>query len=68
MEVWNRCLEARKTGDFSAVVEAIPYTSFLGIKACEQDGIILARLCYTDMLVGYPTPPTLHGGTVSALM
>jgi uncharacterized protein (TIGR00369 family) len=58
----------RETGDFTAIQEAIPYARFMGITAELVDGDVVGRMRYSDHLVGNPTIPALHGGTLGALM
>jgi uncharacterized protein (TIGR00369 family) len=58
----------RKSGDFTALQEAIPYARFMGITAELVDGDVVARMRYSEHLVGNATLPALHGGTLGALM
>jgi uncharacterized protein (TIGR00369 family) len=58
----------RETGDFTPIQEAIPYARFMGITADLVDGDVVGRMRYSDHLVGNPTVPALHGGTLGALM
>lgn len=59
---------AKQTGDFGALVEAIPYARWLGISAELVQGELLGRLKFTDPLIGNPVIPALHGGTIGALL
>ncbi len=60
--------EARASGDFSALVRAIPFATFLGMELVEQGGQLVTRLRFAPHLVGNPTIPALHGGTLGALL
>jgi uncharacterized protein (TIGR00369 family) len=52
----------------SAVVDAIPYARFLGVR-CELRGDELTLvLPFKDTLIGNPMLPALHGGVVGAFM
>ncbi len=46
----------------------IPYAEFVGIRMERVDGDVRGRLSYSDHLVGNPTIPALHGGTIGALL
>ncbi len=60
--------EARASGDFSTLVRAIPFATFLGMELVEQAGELVARLRFAPHLVGNPMIPALHGGTLGALL
>ncbi len=47
---------------------AIPYAEFMGIRVERVDGDVRGRLRYADHLIGNPTIPALHGGTLGALL
>ena len=60
--------EARRTGDYRPLVEAIPYNKFLGITAELHAGELIGKLTFADALIGNPMLPALHGGTIAALL
>jgi uncharacterized protein (TIGR00369 family) len=60
--------ELRASGDVSRIAERIPYAQFMGIGFELIDGELRGRMRYSDMLVGNPALPALHGGTISALL
>ena len=64
----ERIAEFRRTGDTRAMTEAIPYANFLGITVDCQDGEVVGHMRYADHLVGNPSLPALHGGTLGALL
>jgi uncharacterized protein (TIGR00369 family) len=59
---------ARQTGDWGAMISRVPYANFLGITLEEKDGCLVGRMKYDDKLIGNPTIPALHGGTLGALL
>jgi acyl-coenzyme A thioesterase PaaI-like protein len=59
---------ARQSGDFRFLTEAVPYTRFLGISADASTGELIGKLEFSEMLIGNPTVPALHGGTIAALL
>ncbi|MFO0728711.1 MAG: PaaI family thioesterase [Myxococcota bacterium] len=60
--------EAKKSGQFQPLIDAIPYARFLGIEAAELDGMLVSKLPYKPELIGNPALPALHGGTLGALL
>jgi acyl-coenzyme A thioesterase PaaI-like protein len=60
--------QARASGDWQPVLDAVPYFQFLGLTVARVDGRLRARMRFSDHLVGNPTLPALHGGTLGALL
>jgi uncharacterized protein (TIGR00369 family) len=60
--------EARATRDLSALVRAIPFAAFLGMELSEEAGELRGRLRYAQHLIGNPSVPALHGGSLGALL
>ena len=59
---------AKQTGDFDKVIEAVPYAAFLGLSLHQEDDKLINTLNFSDMLIGNPGLPALHGGTIGALL
>lgn len=64
----RQALEKARGGDFTALVEAIPYFRFLGVELVPRAGRRVAVMRFAPHLVGNPTIPALHGGTLGALL
>lgn len=60
--------EARRNDDCQRMLEAIPYMAFMGIHLQRSAGELLTSMRFSDHLIGNPTLPALHGGTLGALM
>jgi len=61
--------EARRSGDWSALLARVPYAAFIGLDAgLDREGKLLARLAYRPENVGNPRVPALHGGLMAALL
>jgi uncharacterized protein (TIGR00369 family) len=60
--------QAKAERDFNRLEEVMPYAQFLGLSAEEQDGEVVSKLAFSDMLIGNPVLPALHGGVVGALV
>lgn len=59
---------ARTSGDWRPVLETVPYFRFMGIGLGVKEGKLTATMTYGEHLVGNPTLPALHGGTLGALL
>jgi uncharacterized protein (TIGR00369 family) len=68
VNVFDAVLRAREAQDFSPLIEAIPYLQFLGVHVEVRDGRRVGVMPFADHLVGNPTVPALHGGTLGALL
>lgn len=60
--------KARATRDWNTLLDAIPYMKFLGVSVEEHRGDLLGRMKFSEHLVGNPTIPALHGGTLGAVL
>jgi uncharacterized protein (TIGR00369 family) len=68
MTVLELVQRARDTGDWGELLKATPYAQFLGVEIEEVEGALRGRMRFAPHLVGNPTLPALHGGTLGALM
>jgi uncharacterized protein (TIGR00369 family) len=59
---------AKASGDLGPLIEAIPYARFLGLAARVDAGELIVTMRYADHIIGNPTIPALHGGTIGALL
>jgi uncharacterized protein (TIGR00369 family) len=59
---------AKRAGDPRALVDAVPYSKFLGLDAALTDDELVTTMRYAPHLVGNPALPALHGGTLGALL
>ncbi|MBE03119.1 PaaI family thioesterase [Marinobacter lutaoensis] len=58
----------RETGDFSRMLESIPYATFIGL-ACERFGDdLIFRLPSKETNLGNPILPAIHGGVIGGFM
>jgi uncharacterized protein (TIGR00369 family) len=61
-------VEAKRTGDWSGIVGAIPYARFINLSASTSSGEMICTMKFEDKLVGNYTIPALHGGTLGGLL
>jgi acyl-coenzyme A thioesterase PaaI-like protein len=61
-------VKERRDGALRALVGAIPYVRFLGIRFDRRGDELTAVLPYDDKLIGNPFLPALHGGVTSAFL
>lgn len=59
---------AKESGDVSRLVDAIPYSRFMGISMTHVDGELLGTLRFGEHLIGNPMLPAIHGGVLAALL
>jgi acyl-coenzyme A thioesterase PaaI-like protein len=59
---------AKDSGNLAALVGAVPYLEFIGFSLESSAGERLGKMAYADPLIGNPSIPALHGGTIGALL
>jgi uncharacterized protein (TIGR00369 family) len=64
----ERLAEAKASGNVQGILDAVPYSQFLGLQASLQGGELITTMRYADHLIGNPALPALHGGTLGALL
>lgn len=64
----DRLAEAKASGDWQPMVEAIPYAKFLGISLDLSSGEPISTMKFDAKLIGNYTIPALHGGTLGGLL
>jgi uncharacterized protein (TIGR00369 family) len=64
----ERVTEAKRSGDYHALLEAVPYAGFLGLSARLEGDELITTMRFADHLIGNPALPALHGGTLGALL
>jgi uncharacterized protein (TIGR00369 family) len=60
--------EAKKTNNIGPLAETMPYAHFMGLAPENSTGELLTRMKFAEQLIGNPTLPALHGGTIGALL
>jgi uncharacterized protein (TIGR00369 family) len=68
MTLVERLAAAKQSGDYQALLDAVPYSTFLGLTARFDGDVLITTMRYADHLIGNPALPALHGGTVGALL
>jgi acyl-coenzyme A thioesterase PaaI-like protein len=64
----ERLTEAKRTGDWQTVFDAVPYARFLGLAVHVDVDELVTTMRYGPHLIGNPQLPALHGGTLGALL
>ena len=59
---------AAQRGDTAALVDAIPYAKFLGVRLLVEDERLISHLPFRPGIVGNSTIQALHGGVTAAFM
>lgn len=68
MTLVERLTEAKRDGDYQALLDAVPYSAFLGLAARLDGDELVTTMRFGAHLIGNPTLPALHGGTIGALL
>jgi acyl-coenzyme A thioesterase PaaI-like protein len=61
-------IKQRRDAALDALVGAVPYIGFLGIRFDRRGDEVTAILPFSEMLVGNPVLPALHGGATAAFL
>lgn len=61
-------VKKRRDDALAALVSGVPYAKFLGIYFDRRGDELTATLPYSDMLIGNPLIPALHGGATAAFL
>ena len=64
----ERITAARAAQDYQGLIDIVPYAQFLGLGVAMQDSELITTMRYGDHLIGNPSLPALHGGTLGALL
>lgn len=67
-EFFELLRDARERGELSALVDAIPYSRFLGLEMRVEGDHLVGRLPYRESNVGNYRIPALHGGALGAFL
>jgi len=60
--------EARRTRKFDALMAAIPYAGFLGLRADFTPLGLLCTMPFSERIIGNPVLPAIHGGVTGAFL
>jgi uncharacterized protein (TIGR00369 family) len=64
----DRVTAAKSANDYGGLIDLVPYATFLGLGAALQGDELITTMRYGDHLIGNPSLPALHGGTLGALL
>jgi acyl-coenzyme A thioesterase PaaI-like protein len=64
----DRMTAAKASHDYQGLIELVPYARFLGLTAALQGDELVTTMRFGGHLIGNPTLPALHGGTLGALL
>ena len=68
MELLLRAARDGVAPDIDALVAAVPYCAWLGLRAQLKDGALVLEMPYDPKLVGNSVIPALHGGVIGSLL
>ena len=61
-------IKKRRNEALSKLIDSIPYISFLGVDFDRRGDEITATLPFKEELIGNPSLPALHGGSIAAFL
>lgn len=61
-------IKERRDGALMRLVDAVPYIKFMGISFERRGDELTATMAYSDILIGNPTVPAIHGGATAAFL
>jgi acyl-coenzyme A thioesterase PaaI-like protein len=64
----ERLEAAKRSGDFQALFDIVPYSRFLGLSGRMEGDELITTMKFSQDLIGNPALPALHGGTLGALL
>jgi acyl-coenzyme A thioesterase PaaI-like protein len=64
----ERIVAAKAANDYQGLIDAVPYAGFLGLTAVLDGDDLITTMRYGEHLIGNPSLPALHGGTLGALL
>jgi uncharacterized protein (TIGR00369 family) len=64
----ERVADAKRTGNYQQLLDAIPYSRLLGLSARAEAGELITTMRFADHLIGNSALPALHGGALGALL
>jgi acyl-coenzyme A thioesterase PaaI-like protein len=68
MSLVEQLADAKRTGNYQALLDAVPYSQLLGLSACVQGDQLITTMKFAPLLIGNPALPALHGGSLGALL
>ena len=68
MTLIEQMTAAKASHDYQRLIDLIPYAGFLGLSVAMQGDELITTMRYGDHLIGNPSLPALHGGTLGALL
>lgn len=68
MELLLRAADEGIAPDMDALVAAVPYCAWLGVRARVKDGALTLEMPFDAKLVGNVVIPALHGGVIGSLL
>jgi uncharacterized protein (TIGR00369 family) len=64
----ERLTAAKAARNLQGLIDLVPYARFLGLTAAMHGGDLITTMRFGGHLIGNPSLPALHGGTLGALL
>ncbi len=68
MDLLEKAISEGAKPDLEALIAAIPYAQFIGMKVEKKGSELTALLPFSHDIIGNPMLPALHGGVIGAFL
>lgn len=68
MDLLETAISTGEKPDLDALIAAIPYAQFIGMKVEKRGSELTALLPFSHDIIGNPMLPALHGGVIGAFL
>lgn len=68
MDLLEKAISEGEQPDLEALIAAIPYAQFIGMKVEKKGSELTALLPFSHDIIGNPMLPALHGGVIGAFL
>jgi uncharacterized protein (TIGR00369 family) len=68
MELLAKAAREGRPVDVAELMAAVPFCTFLGVKAALRGEDVVLEMPFDPMLIGNPMIPALHGGVIGSLL
>ncbi|MEW9897883.1 PaaI family thioesterase [Chitinivorax sp. PXF-14] len=68
MDLIDKLIAAKSSGDYSGIIDELPYAKLLGVEMREENDDMQFVLRFQDKNIGNTLLPALHGGAIGGFL
>lgn len=68
MDLIDKLIAAKSSGDYSGIIDELPYAKLLGVEMREENDDMMFVLRFQDKNIGNTLLPALHGGAIGGFL